>query len=168
MVLATTIRTTDRETNDGARGFAAPVLAPIDTSTSTTTKSTSGYVDPFTSPITPVPPSLSLRTTFPLFSPATFTSPVKLTRHTVPAPASPTPKFDSGFAQIKALAFLLLKMCLFIYAIYSSNVVCPRCCPRGLSNARSAISFAEVVGRVDMGLGRWLRERTDGDEREVN
>ena len=134
--------------------FAAPVLAPIDTSTATTIKRTSGYVDPFTSPTTPPSPPLSLRTAYPpsspvkLTSPGKSSSPVKLTCHTIPAPTSPTLKFDSGFAQIKAFAHLLLKMCLFVYAIVAMWYV--------LDAVREAFQTLGAPFRLLRWLGGWM------------
>ncbi|KAH7359530.1 hypothetical protein BKA66DRAFT_472718 [Pyrenochaeta sp. MPI-SDFR-AT-0127] len=84
--------------------------APISPIGQATVKKASTYVDPFATHATPVPAPVCLRT--PIASrPA---SPRKLGRSTPPASIG---TFDSGFAQIKRLTLLILKIAFSLYAV---------------------------------------------------
>lgn len=84
-----------------------PTLVPAGQATA---KRPSAYIDPFVTHATPVPTPIVSRS--PVASrPA---SPRKIGRS--PPPAS-TGKFDSGFAQIKRLTFLILKIAFSLYAV---------------------------------------------------
>ncbi|CAO2652817.1 Nn.00g022280.m01.CDS01 [Neocucurbitaria sp. VM-36] len=87
---------------------AKPVAVPV-TSTAPTTQSRT-YVDPFERLATPTPPPPLLRTPIAI-RPA---SPRKMARETAPESQG---KFDTGFAQIKGLTFLLLKIGFFMYGV---------------------------------------------------
>jgi hypothetical protein len=85
----------------------------------------SGYVDPFERLATPVPPTPAPTArpstpkkvlAKPAPKPPAVPNPPTPAHKSTPAPPSPTGKFDTGFAQIKALGLILLKFCLLVYA----------------------------------------------------
>ncbi|KAJ4363029.1 hypothetical protein N0V83_010147 [Neocucurbitaria cava] len=95
--------------------IAKPVTAPAISTAATTTQTqtqTRGYVDPFVRHATPPAPTSPVLRTPIAIRPA---SPRKFAPETA-VPESQG-KFDSGFAQIKGLTFLLLKIGFFLYGV---------------------------------------------------
>jgi hypothetical protein len=115
--------------------LAKPTTAPVDFSTPPPppphaagtiprTRPMSGYVEPFERLATPViltpasAPAPTTRAPTPKKVLAKSTpKPANVPNQPAPAPPSPTGKFDTGFAQIKALGLVLLKFCFMLYAV---------------------------------------------------
>ncbi|KAF1913348.1 hypothetical protein BDU57DRAFT_408287, partial [Ampelomyces quisqualis] len=137
--------------------IAKPTTAPVTFTTPTAAKTeprpTSQYIDPFERLATPQP---NLPTS--LRAPVSSShSPKKValgklaTNHSArPASsASPTtPKFDSGFAQIKTFGLVLVKFCFMLYAVIALWFV--------LDAVREAIHTIGVPFRVVKWVGGWV------------
>jgi hypothetical protein len=87
--------------------FAAPPIKL--TNTCTSTASTLAYIDPFTSlPASAHPSTPTARRSL---------SPKKSVHGNSVPPRPSTPQFDTGFAQIQNLTWVLFKMCLVLYGL---------------------------------------------------
>jgi hypothetical protein len=135
--------------------IAKPTTAPVTFTLAPTAKPaprpTSQYIDPFERLATPKPQS-NLPTSLRAPTPSPKKTLAKLTtNHSAPSPssASPTtPKFDSGFAQIKSLGLVLVKFCFMLYAVIALWFV--------LDAVREAIHTIGVPFRVVKWVGGWV------------
>ncbi|KAF2113263.1 hypothetical protein BDV96DRAFT_648231 [Lophiotrema nucula] len=91
---------------------AKPTATAINSVAAASAKSNSAYVDPFILHGTPVP-------THPNTPAASRpSSPKKIIRPAPPLhPSQPAGKFEAGFAKVTSVSSLILKICLFIYAL---------------------------------------------------
>lgn len=130
--------------------FTAPAVQPP------APRPMSGYVDPFERLASPPPPPKPALTTLHNAAPGpsaihrkTPSKHASLSKPGAAAPASPTTgKFDTGFAQIKSLALVLLKFCFIVYAVVALWFV--------LDALREAIHTIGVPFRVVRWVGGWV------------
>ncbi|OAL03535.1 hypothetical protein IQ06DRAFT_187789, partial [Phaeosphaeriaceae sp. SRC1lsM3a] len=129
--------------------FTAPAVQPP------MQRPISSYVDPFERLATPTPTNKSMPTAMHNATPGPATShkktPSKSTLLSKPGASfapSTTGKFDTGFAQIKGLALILLKFCFMLYAVVALWFV--------LDAVREAIHTIGVPFRVVRWIGGWV------------
>ncbi|KAH7382670.1 hypothetical protein DE146DRAFT_669461 [Phaeosphaeria sp. MPI-PUGE-AT-0046c] len=130
--------------------FTAPASQPP-----AAARTMSGYVDPFERLATPIPTikhtPIAMHNAAPGPSTShkkTYSKPTTLSKPNVPAAPSTTGKFDTGFAQIKSLALILLKFCFMLYAVVALWFV--------LDALREAIHTIGVPFRVVRWVGGWV------------